>query len=325
MKYPRIALVISAFVALSYSTSSAASPIEVSLDALKFVVKNQTSIAASFAVAHTQNGSGEPGSRVCGPKVSETGDAVSCNTSDFFNHQNIGNDTAISDAFGISWALGFRGEATAHASVLKGDFAAAGAYARGGAAVTATDGSLGATGMTKATASFSLGGLTLRASKKDPELYSLLVSDLPLWSLPEDFFDKEISGISHNAFITLPPSLSKGVPDHIFWALDLLLDGASGQLTVSNYGLSVTSPLTSADFIDLSTAAESVYQLSGSGDFTIDIPFLDLNAPEQVITFDEMSLTVAAMPEPTSLLLVFLGLACIAGIRTTRLFTGFLR
>lgn len=321
MQSAKFVSVITVFIAV-YASNVAATPISVALDALKFVVKRQTSIATTFAVAHTAGGTGAAGSGVCRPVVSVTGAAVSCNSSDFFGPHVpppvvVGNDTAISSAFGTSWLLGFRGTATANATALKGDFAAAGAYARGGAAAEAIDGSLAATGLTKASASFSLGGLTIRGSK-DPtnSFYGFVVTDQEPTILNEELIETSIFGISHGLFLAgvLPPELDVGLPDNVFYALLLNLDGASGILDVMNFGLSVTSPLTNADFEDISSATESAFRLKGSGNITIDIPFLDLSAPEQIVTFDEIRLEVA-VPEPSSLLLMLLGLAGIVSAK----------
>jgi len=314
MRYFRHFFAVTTLISL-YASSATATPISVALDALKFVVKNQTSIATTFAVAHTAAGTGAAGSGLCGPKVSITGAGVACNSSDFFPHPlPLGNDTAIASAFGASWLLGFKGTATANASALKGDFAAAGAYARGGAAASAIAGSLAATGITKASASFSLGGLTITGSK-DPtnSFYGFVVSDQNPTILNEELLDESVLGISPDPFISdaLPSGLDIGLPDNIFYALFLNLDGASGKLNVLNFGLSVTSPLTGADFEDISTSTESAYELKGTGDVNIDIPFLDLSAPEQIVTFDEMRLEVAAVPEPTTVLMMLLGFTII--------------
>lgn len=322
MKIAKFMLVATTLTTLC-TTNAIATPISVALNALKFVAGRTTSVATTFAVAHTVGGTGAPGSGGCGPRISITGAPVSCNSSDFFPHPPpptvVGNDVAISSAFGTSWALGFGGIATANASASKGDFAAAGAYARGGAAASAIAGSLAATGLTKASTSFSLGGLTISGSK-DPSnsFYGFVVSDQEPTTLNQDLLEESIFGISLDSFIPTPTSsgFNIGLPNNIFYALLLNLDGASGKLDVLNFGLSVTSPLTNIDFEDISTTDESIFRLKGSGDFTIDIPFLDLNAPEQIITFDEMRLDVAAVPEPATILLLGTGIAGIIGSRT---------
>lgn len=293
---------------------SYAGPIKVALDGLKFVVKNQTSVAMSFAVAHTLGGTGAATAGLCGPKFSVTGAGVACNSSDFFAHPlPTGNDSAIANAFGASWLLGFRGTASAFANASKGDFAAAGAYARGGAAASAIDGSLASTGLVKASGSFSLGGLTVRGSK-DPAtaFYGVVVSDQPTLELNQPLLSTEIEGMSLESLVlpVLPDELSMGVPDNIFYALLLTLDGATGALDIQNFGSGVISPITLSDFTDMSTAAESIYEYNGPDEVFFDIPFTDLSAEEQVITFDAMHFIVAvSSPSPLVQLIAFLLLA----------------
>lgn len=57
MRYFRHFFAVTTLISL-YASSATATPISVALDALKFVVKNQTSIATTFAVAHTAAGTG---------------------------------------------------------------------------------------------------------------------------------------------------------------------------------------------------------------------------------------------------------------------------
>lgn len=306
----RMMLVTAVAAALTLSRVATGSPISVALDGLKFVVERSTSIATTFAVAHTPTGTGGAGLKpgVCGPSASVTGAGVSCSSSDFFAHPvppPTGNDVALATAFGASWRLGSGGTADASATALKGDFAAAGAYARGGAAASAIKGSLADTGLTKASASFSLGGLTITGSK-DPGLsfFGFVISDQDPTILNSTLLSEQVLGLSLDSYLSddLPAGFSTGVPAHVFWGLFVNLDGGTGTLDVRNFGLSVTTPLTAADFADASTATDVVKTLQGSGNFTIDIPFLDLSASSQVITFDEVAIATASAsaPEPST-------------------------
>jgi hypothetical protein len=307
----------------------AQSEIELALDALKFTVKRTTSIAITYAAAHTAGGTaGGPGLSPGGClDFHLTGAGASCGSSDFFPHPPPigvkGNDVALASAFGSSWALGFRGTATANATAMKGDFAIAGAYARGGAAASAIGGSLASTGLTKASASFSLGGLTISGSK-DPtdSFYGFMVTDQDPSVLNQTLLSEDVQGTKLGPLVSadVPPDLTTGLPAHVFYALFLRLDGATGNLDVLNYGLSVTTPLTAADFEDHSTAMTSVKELKGAGDFTIDIPFEDLASSEQAITFDTARLAVAAgaVPEPPTVVLTALGMLVLLGYASWR-------
>lgn len=300
--------------------------IDLALDALKFTVKRTTSIAITYAAAHTAGGTaGGPGLSPGGClDFHLTGAGASCGSSDFFPHPPPvgvkGNDVALASAFGSSWALGFRGTATTNATAMKGDFAIAGAYARGGAAAESLSGSLASTGLTKASASFSLNGLTISGSK-DPtdSFYGFMVTDQDPTVLNQTLLSQEVSGLKLGPLVSadVPPDLSVGVPSHVFYALFLNLNGATGKLDVLNYGSSVTTPLTAADFEDHSTATTDVMTLKGPGNFTIDIPFEDLSSSEQAISFDSARFAVAAasVPEPSMLALCAVGLLAMLGHR----------
>jgi hypothetical protein len=72
MEHAKLVFALTTLLTL-YSSSISAAAVSIALDVLEFVAENQTSVATSFAVAHTVAGTGEPGSGVCGPRVSVTG------------------------------------------------------------------------------------------------------------------------------------------------------------------------------------------------------------------------------------------------------------
>ncbi|MGI0118499.1 hypothetical protein [Zooshikella sp. RANM57] len=104
-----------------------------------------------------------------------------------------------------------------------------------------------------------------------------------------------------------------------------MLDGATGALDVQNFGSGVISPISLGDFTDMSTATESIFEYNGPDEVFFDVPFTDLSAAEQIITFDAMHFIVAvSAPSPFLLLLFTMLLGILYSQRSTGVSKRFL-
>ncbi len=288
-----------------FPTTAAAVPIlvHVGVHVAVEAITQASSVAATFAVAHTIVGTGIPTAGGClDVDIAFLGSSSAiCNNKDNFGpHATpIGNDNADANASASSSLLGGGATNTSPTVISKGDFAAAGAYARSGHKVDINAGV--PAGAPAATVTITLPGGTKFTASKDPEtsFYGFMVTDLANTVLNSDLLTKPVGGLSFEKY--LPSSASLGSPTNIYWALFAQLDGGTGNFSVMNFGSLVTTPLTAADFLDISTPNTSIFQLVGDRAITLDI--LTQGTATQTIALDAAEVHVGAAPEPSTLLL----------------------
>jgi hypothetical protein len=293
---------------------SLASPGPVNIIA-KAVATRATTVAATFAVAHTPAGTGGPTAGACfDADFSILGvSSSSCSNADFFPHATpppTGNDSADANASAVSALFGGGGVNTKPTIIGKGDFAAAGAFARTAANVS-IDAAVPA-GAPAAVVTFTLPGGDTYTARKDPEtsFYAYVLSDLGEEQFDITMMTHDVMGLSFDDY--LPTSVLAGLmePVNIYFALLLEVDGGAGTINVLNFGSLVTTPLTAADFANVSTPDEARFHLIGDRDYSFDIPAQGGPGTSQRVTFDAAEVHVGSAAEPATLALA----ACALGI-----------
>ncbi|MEY5098163.1 MAG: hypothetical protein RJA36_882 [Pseudomonadota bacterium] len=190
---------------------------------VKAIASRATTVAATFAVAHTVGGKGPRSGSCFDPGFSIFGvSKASCHNDDTFRHPippPTGDDHADANASASSSFFGGGGVSTKPTIISKGEFAAAGAYARTAANIS-IDAAL-PLGTPAAVVTFTLPGGDTYTARKDPEtsFYGYLLSDLGEEQFDLSLLAHEVKGLSFRDY--LPPSVQDQLvtPDNIYFAL----------------------------------------------------------------------------------------------------------
>ena len=323
---PKLLAVTSALL-LIYSSATHATPIRIVTEALVGTVKRTSSLVATYAAAHTLSGTGGPGLSP-GPCVngSVIGTGKSCQSNDFFGHPTPpGNDGALATAFASSRLLGFDTIAETHTWTTKGDFAVAGAYAKGGKNVDTS-------GAVQFNLNVKLGRLALTAAL-DPgwSSYELLISDLDPYSTYAPFDVPTVllpAEVAEDGTLWNSATTSQALPDETYYWLKLDFNGTTGAFHVqntSNYLAPGYSLLTNDDFVFDSCISEVdqdgnpvcrpgiVLDPAKYADDQFDL-LLPGGSADTLVSVDARQLDYA-VPEPISIALFAVGLGALGYTR----------
>jgi len=315
-----IRLLAAAVVVLAPAPAAAQGiPISVLVDAAKVALTNSESVAATFAVAHTVIGTGGGAAGACykksGPSLFST--SASCHNSDFFPHPTpppTGDDHADANASASSSLLGGGAASTSPTHISKGDFAAAGAFARSGFQISLNTALPAGAPAAAATFTLPLGSTITASTDPGDAFFGFMVTDQSFSALNGTLFNHAVNGLTFAPYLPASEQPNVATPPTVYWALLLDLNGATGHLGVMNFGTLVGTPITAADFTDLSTPGTFSFALAADHTITLDIPPESPGPSTQTLEFDAMAVDVAATPEPENLLLLGAGLVVLGAV-----------